>query len=174
MKTQFWSEEEKNELTKLAAKGYTGSRAAEALQEMFPARKYTRSMIGGQASRMGLAWANKKGASREKKKVKTIKAPAAMIPKLVIPMTITLRPVAVLDPTKHCTIFELTASKCRYPMWPDTGWPDPHSLYCGGRVSEKPYCEIHNNIVLRQPNREPSGPFIVKKLPANPEKSTTR
>lgn len=173
MDGKWWTEEEKKELTKLIAKGYTGSSAAKALQEMFPARAYTRSMVGGQASRMGLRFASRAGASQERVKRKVVRKTLPRIPKKVIKMTTPPKPIAVIDPTKHCTILELNSSRCRYPMWHDASRATEHSLYCGGAVTEKPYCEIHNNIVLRQPNREPFVPFIVRKLPANPEKSTT-
>lgn len=54
---------------------------------------------------------------------------------------------------------------CQWPMWPHSARPNHE--YCGARCRpESSYCEKHYALSIRNPDEEPSRPFIPRRLAA--------
>ncbi len=160
---RYWPVQEKETLRFLVTQNLTGQEIAHSLSSQFN-RVYTRSAVNGQINRMGLR--NGRPVGQHKRK------PPPKIKALVVVKT--HDPDELKVQMHPCTIFELKTGRCHYPLWPHQLRARPDFKFCGGRaVNGSPYCRAHEQVVYNRSSRLPSGPFVTRKVPLKPAKSTT-
>jgi GcrA cell cycle regulator len=155
-----WNQESVRDLKRLVADGRSGGEISRTFGT-------TRNTIIGKAHRLGLKFnpANEPMAyrgmrpqagpttrPRHRKPGKLTPAPVSFVtPKPAVP-----KPRRETKRTKDaplamapCTIVELTAERCHWPLWNDDG--SGARLYCGGVAIENdklPYCAHHTRVAL--------------------------
>ena len=129
---RWWSEEQKEALREYVAQGLSGDQVAKLMSDQFDL-PFTRNMVNGAATRMGLRF-----TFRPVVPAKVAKSVEAM-PKQPEKAEI------IMDP---CTIWDLTRHRCHFPLWPDRVKAHPSYLYCGAKATY-PYCDAHAKVAFR-------------------------
>ena len=142
---RYWTQEQKNELLRHARAGKSGTQIANILSDKYEL-PMTRSMVIGMAARLGTRLTSRVQRSPKR----------PLLPKRS-PVGVTKEGEVAKEPEEPmapiemspCTIYELTQSKCKYPLWPDPVKAHNSYLYCGAKPSVGPYCAAHAAVAYR-------------------------
>ena len=157
-----WNQESVNDLRRMCAEGRSGGEIAREFG-------ITRNMIIGKAKRMGFALNphSQAGTYRGLRRGPGKRPPRPRKPdKLAPPGPGYVKPIAKPKPepkpkpgpaplaSDPCTLIELTATRCRFPLWEHDG--SGERLFCGGATLDKlPYCEHHARMVYEPARSKP-------------------
>src|SRR3954469_15917181 len=123
MDTQGWNAEREGQLKELFCKGMSFSLIARDIG-------VTRNAAIGKARRMQLSCRNKPLVTKERERSPDAPPKRGARREIRHPAIIA-RPVIIPDNRDYrCSIYDLTDSSCRYPIW-DVGTPHEQRLYCG-------------------------------------------